>query len=201
MDFDIITASNINRQLLALEDTLGMAKVDLMRDRIKKINPRAEVTTYKAKYPGELREKFFAGPPDYVVDAIDDPEGKVDLIKYCLSRDIPVVSSMGAGNKLDPTLFKVGDISGTSVCPLARAVRRRLRQEGITTGVKVVYSTEEPCRIKGAPEAGMKKNVPGSISFVPPVAGMILAGVVVRDLLKGAVMGDMRDALTMPFRK
>ncbi|MFZ5633869.1 MAG: tRNA threonylcarbamoyladenosine dehydratase [Bacillota bacterium] len=190
VDFDIITVSNINRQLHALEDTLGMAKVDLMRDRIKKINPRAEITAYKERYAGEQREKFFAEPPDYVVDAIDDLEGKVDLIKHCLSGGIPVVSSMGAGNKMDPTLFKVDDISATSVCPLARAVRRRLRQEGVTTGVKVVFSTEEPCRPDGAPEAGTKKFVPGSISFVPPVAGMILAGVVVRDLLKGTTPGQ-----------
>ncbi len=179
VDFDAVSISNINRQLHAMEDTLGMAKVDLMADRIKKINPRAHVTAYRERYTRREGGRFFNLRPHYVVDAIDDLEGKVGLIKYCLKEGISLVSSMGAGNKLDPAMFRVDDISRTSICPLARAVRRRLRQEGILGGVKVVFSTERPCRMEG--EAG--KTVPGSISFVPPVAGMILAGVAVRDIL------------------
>ncbi len=185
VDFDTVSISNINRQLHALEDTLGVSKVELMSDRIKRINPFARVIACRAKYTGEDREKFFAVRPDYVVDAIDDLEGKVDLAKYCLEAGIPVVSSMGAGNKLDPTLFRVDDISRTSVCPLARAFRRRLRQEGVLSGLKVVFSTEQPRRGAGHPDGAGGKRVPGSISFVPPVAGMILAGEVVRDLIRG----------------
>jgi len=183
VDFDTVARSNINRQLHALEDTLGQSKAVLMADRVKKINPGARVTICKEKYTVKERENFFAVRPDYVVDAIDDLEAKVDLIKYCKTTGIPVVSSMGTGNKMDPSLFRVDDISKTSVCPLARAVRRGLRQEGITSGVKVVFSIEQPCLAEAvAPVAGAKR-VPGSISFVPPVAGMILAGVAVRDLL------------------
>lgn len=184
VDFDTVSVSNINRQLHAMEDTLGMAKVDLMSGRIKRINPSAEVVTFREKYAGEGGDRFFTLRPDYVVDAIDDLEGKVELIKYCLREGIPVVSSMGAGNKMDPAQFKVDDISRTSTCPLARAVRRRLRQEGFKSGLKVVFSTEQPCRVEEAGDSH-QKTVPGSISFVPPAAGLILAGVVVRDLLSG----------------
>lgn len=183
VDFDTVSVSNINRQLHAMEDTVGMPKVDLMAARIKKINPSAEVVTFREKYTGVGGERFFPARPDYVVDAIDDLEGKVQLIKYCLREGLPVVSSMGAGNKMDPTRFTVDDISRTSTCPLARAVRRRLRQEGIRSGLKVVFSTEQPCRAEGDPGDPQPKTVPGSISFVPPVAGLILAGEVVRDLL------------------
>lgn len=181
VDGDTVSVSNINRQLHAMDDTVGMPKAGLMEDRIRRINPGVRVTGHVMRYTPGNREYFFADRPDYVVDAIDDTEGKVDLIKYCHSSGIPVVSSMGAGNKLDPTLFRVGDISGTSVCPLARVVRRRLRQEGIISGVKVVYSVEAPVVRKGGEAPG--ENATASISFVPPVAGMILAGVVVRDLL------------------
>lgn len=183
VDFDSVSASNINRQLHAMEDTLGRAKADLMAERVKRINPSAEVNPIRKRYTARERDLFFGLRPDYVVDAIDDLEGKVDLVKHCLSAGIPIVSSMGAGNKMDPTLFRVDDISGTSVCPLARAVRRRLRQEGITSGVKVVFSTEPPCGTGGSPDEDPGKRVPGSISFVPSAAGLILAGVVVRDLL------------------
>lgn len=182
-DFDIVSPSNINRQLHAMEDTVGMFKVELMTERVKRINPRARVTVYGRRYTAGDREVFFAVRPDYVVDAIDDIEGKVDIIKHCLSEGIPVVSSMGAGNKMDPSLFREGDISKTSVCPLAREVRRRLRKEGITSGVKVVFSTEQPCSPKRNAGALPEKVVPASISFVPPVAGLIMAGVVVRDLI------------------
>jgi tRNA A37 threonylcarbamoyladenosine dehydratase len=187
VDFDTVSISNINRQLHALEDTLGQAKTDLMADRIGKINPRAGITRHISRYlPGE-GEKYFNIRPDYVVDAIDDMEAKVDLLKYCLREGIPVVSSMGAGNKLDPTFFRVDDISRTSVCPMARSVRNRLKKEGITAGLKVVFSTEPPRKIENTVRDAAGRNVPASISFVPPVAGMILAGVVVRELLANPV--------------
>ncbi|MFZ5647919.1 MAG: tRNA threonylcarbamoyladenosine dehydratase [Bacillota bacterium] len=182
-DFDTVSPSNLNRQLHAMEDTVGMSKVDLMTERIRRINSRVDVTGYRCRYTPEDRDRFFAVRPDYVVDAIDDVDGKVDLIKYCLMEGIPVVSSMGAGNKMDPALFRLDDISKTSVCPLAREVRRRLRKEGITSGLKVVFSTEQPCTPKRNNDVRPEKVVPASISFVPPVAGMILAGAVVRDLI------------------
>lgn len=181
-DFDTVSASNINRQLHAFEDTVGMSKVELMVKRVGRINPAARVTGHGQRYSPENRDLFFEERPDYVLDAIDDMGAKVDLIKYCLEQGIPVVSSMGAGNKVDPSLFRVDDISKTSVCPMAREVRRRLRQEGIFTGLKVVFSTEQPRRPRWD-NAPPKKVVPASISFVPPVAGMILAGVAIRDLL------------------
>lgn len=182
-DFDTVSASNINRQLHAFEDTVGMSKVELMVKRVNRINPAARVTGHGHRYTPEDRDLFFDVRPDYVLDAIDDMGAKVDLIKYCLEQGIPVVSSMGAGNKVDPSLFRVDDISKTSVCPMAREVRRRLRQEGIVTGLKVVFSTEQP-RQPRWDNVPPKRVVPASISFVPPVAGMILAGVVVRDLLQ-----------------
>ncbi|MFZ5645691.1 MAG: tRNA threonylcarbamoyladenosine dehydratase [Bacillota bacterium] len=187
VDFDTVSVSNINRQIHAFDDTIGRAKADLMAERVLRINPGAEIKAYGRKYTADNRESFFEKWPDYVVDAIDDMEAKADLIKFCLGKGIPLVSSMGAGNKMDPTLFRVDDISRTSVCPMARWVRTRLRKEGISSGLKVVFSTEPPRKTKteDVESSGQfRKRVPGSISFVPPVAGMILAGVVVRDLLE-----------------
>ncbi|GBF34261.1 HesA/MoeB/ThiF family protein [Desulfocucumis palustris] len=184
VDSDVVDVSNINRQLHALDHTVGSPKVELMARRMAGINPSAGVHTYFERLkPGE-EERFLKPGPDYVVDAIDDVTAKVELLKYCVTKGVPVVSSMGAGNKLDPAAFKVADISETSVCPLARAVRRRLRQEGVERGIKVVYSTEKPMT-SGAGGGGDhgEKSPPGSISFVPPVAGLILAGLVVTDLL------------------
>jgi tRNA A37 threonylcarbamoyladenosine dehydratase len=180
VDYDQIVPSNINRQLHAMENTIGRLKTDLMKERILGINPTAKVTTHCRKYSAENRESFFTEKPDYVVDAIDDVKGKIDLILYCLDNKIAVVSSMGAGNKLDPTLFKVDDISKTSVCPLARKIRRGLRMGGINKGLKVVFSTEQPVKLET--ESDLERFPLGSISFVPPVAGMILAGVVVKEL-------------------
>lgn len=187
VDFDRLSISNINRQLLALEDTLGMLKTEVMAARISKINPQALVEQKPLKYTGG-EEGILLDGLDYILDAVDDVEAKVSLIKNCFALDIPVISSMGAGNKLDPAAFKVTDISKTSVCPLARAVRRRLKQEGIASGVKVVFSTEQPAQLQRplteAEEDKWQKKPPGSISFVPPVAGYIMASVVVRDLLQ-----------------
>ncbi|MHB8157548.1 MAG: tRNA threonylcarbamoyladenosine dehydratase [Desulfocucumaceae bacterium] len=188
IDYDTVSISNINRQLHAMEDTVGMLKVDLMAERVKRINPSIKVKKIGSRYSSESRESFFGVRPHYVVDAIDDMEAKVDLIKYCLSEGIPLISSMGTGNKMDPSLFRVDDISRTSVCPMARSVRVRLRKEGIESGLQVVFSTEPPKKLKSDP-IGDKKNVPASISFVPPVAGLIMAGVAVRGLLQGVYMG------------
>ncbi|MBE3584762.1 MAG: tRNA threonylcarbamoyladenosine dehydratase [Thermoanaerobacter sp.] len=179
VDFDRVCPSNINRQLHALTSTVGQYKALLMAERVKLINPDIRVEARVERYLPGVAESFFHPVPDYVIDAIDDVPAKVDLIASCVRRNIPVVSSMGAGNKLDPAAFKVADISQTAVCPLARTVRRRLRQLGITTGVTVVFSTEPPRRCGPSDES---PGVPGSISFVPPVAGFILAGVVVRSL-------------------
>ncbi|MCL5057590.1 MAG: tRNA threonylcarbamoyladenosine dehydratase [Actinobacteria bacterium] len=186
IDFDIVSKSNINRQLHALDDTVGLAKVELMAGRVLKINPSAVVSSHGQRYSPGDGEKFLKDRPDYVVDAIDDMESKVDLIIFCLKEGLPIVSSMGTGNKLDPTLFRVDDISRTSVCPMARSVRTRLKKEGIGSGLKVVFSTEEPRKINEVRDETGRK-VPASISFVPPVAGMILAGVVVRDLCQRRV--------------
>lgn len=180
VDFDVVDPSNINRQLHALHNTVGGVKVDLMAERVKLINPDIKVTAIRDFYTAENGEQMLAGSLDYVVDAIDTVTSKLDLIKRCVTKQIPIVSSMGAGNKLDPTAFKVADISATSVCPLAKAVRRELRKAGINHGVKVVFSTEPAIKPASTPQ---KKQVPGSISFVPATAGLILASVVVRDLL------------------
>lgn len=198
IDFDIVSVSNINRQLHALDDTVGLSKVELMAGRVLRINPSAVVASYGNRYrPGD-GEKILKDRPDYVVDAIDDMEAKVDLIAFCLREGLPIVSSMGTGNKMDPTLFRVEDISRTSVCPMARSVRSRLRKEGITSGLKVVFSTEEPRKVNEVrDEAGRK--VPASISFVPPVAGMILAGVVVRELCQSR--SGNQNTLTTTFCK
>ncbi len=174
VDYDLVNVSNINRQLHAMDDTLGVFKTHLMLKRIKGINSEAKVIIHSRRYTLEDRESFFTVKPDYVIDAIDDVQNKIDLIFYCLENKIPLISSMGAGNRLDPTMFKVDDIAKTSVCPLARVIRQSLRKKGITHGVKVVYSKEQPIKTN---------DIVGSISYVPPVAGMVLAGAAVQDLL------------------
>jgi len=183
VDFDMVDVTNINRQLHALSNSVGKIKVELMAERVKLMHPDIKVITINEFYTPENGAKILAEPVDYVVDAIDTVTNKLDLIKRCVTNHIPVVASMGAGNKLDPTAFKVGDISETSVCPLAKVVRRELRKVGINQGVKVVYSTEPAIKPVEVSSTAVKKHVPGSISFVPATAGLILASVVVRDLL------------------
>jgi len=157
-----------------------------MAERVAEINPRARVSAGRDRYAPGAWEAFLPAGLDYLVDAVDDVGAKVDLIVEARKRGVPVISSMGAGNKLDPTAFRVDDISRTSICPLARSVRRKLRQAGITKGVQVVYSTEIPVQLK-IEEAGSggqsPRPAPGSISFVPSVAGLIIAGTVVKSLL------------------
>lgn len=174
VDNDVVTESNINRQIIALHSTLGRAKVDVMKERILDINPFARVETYQEFYDENSDINFL--DCDYVVDAIDSVKSKIHLIVCMTKARVPVISSMGAGNRLDPTKFLVDDIYKTSVCPLARVMRKQLRQNNIER-LKVVYSKEVP-----------KKNKEGeaiaSISYVPSVAGMMIASEVINDLMK-----------------
>lgn len=197
IDYDEICLTNVNRQLHALHSTIGRAKVEVMRERILDINPNAEVEAVRAFYTPENREKLVHDNLDFIVDAIDTVTAKIDLIVYALEKRIPIVSSMGAGNRLDPTSFVVADISETRTCPLAKVVRKELRKRGIEKGVTVVYSPQPaltPKRLEvsckdycicpgGDGNCTKRRAIPGSISFVPAVAGLILAGVVVNQLL------------------
>ncbi len=182
VDCDEIVPSNINRQIHATTKTVGQKKTHVMRARILDINPGAVVDTLNEFYCGERAEEFFLQPYDYVVDAIDTVEGKISLVLECRRRGIPLICSMGAGNKLDPGMFQVADIYATSVDPLARI----MREYGVEK-LKVVYSKEIPLRIARVDEKTRDKVPLGSISFVPSAAGLILAGEVVRDLLRGSV--------------
>ncbi|CAA7602076.1 NAD(P)-binding domain protein [Acididesulfobacillus acetoxydans] len=198
VDYDDICLTNINRQVHALRSTVGKAKAEVMKARILEINPQARVEAIKEFYAAEKADRFLTLRPDYVVDAIDTVAGKVSLVKECLGRGIPLIASMGAGNRLSAANYRVADISETSGDPLAKAMRKLLRQEGITRGLKVVFSPDLPltplaveadCRNNcicpgGEAHCAQKRQIPGSISFVPSVVGLLLAGEVVRDLLR-----------------
>lgn len=173
IDNDIVALSNLNRQIIATVNTLGKAKVDAARDRVLEINPDCRVNIHKVFYLPETADGFDFREYDYVVDAIDTVTGKLMLAEQAGAAGTPLISSMGTGNKLDPTALKVADIYDTKVCPLAKVMRRELRKRGIES-LKVVYSEEEPLG-RGRP--------PGSVSFVPSAAGLIIAGEVVRDLI------------------
>ena len=194
IDNDLICVTNINRQIHATTKTVGQKKTETMRQRILEINPEAVVDTIDAFYLPENAEQFFAQDYDYLVDAIDTVTGKIDLVMQAQKRGIPVISSMGAGNKLDPTRFVVADLYETSVCPLARVMRKELKERGVKS-LKVVYSQEKPlkpqqsgcggdcvCPPGSARNCDMRRAVPGSISFVPSVVGLIIAGEVIKDL-------------------
>ena len=176
VDNDVVSITNINRQLIALHSTISRPKVDVMKERILDINKKALITTHKKFYNRDSSCFLIQDDYDYVVDAIDSVASKIDLIIECDKRGIPIISSMGAGNKLNPTMFEVSDIYKTSVCPLARCVRKKLKALGIKK-LKVVYSKEEP-------KKAIEEGVPSSISFVPSVVGLIIASEVVKDLLK-----------------
>lgn len=180
VDKDIVAISNINRQLIALHSTVGKNKVDVLEERLKDINKNLIIKKYKCFFLPETSETFDFREYDYVVDAIDTVTGKIELILKAKEAGVPIISAMGAGNKLDPTAFQVSDIYKTSVCPLARVMRRELKKRGVEK-LKVVYSKEEP--IKPQFEEG-EEVVPGSVSFVPPVVGLIIAGEVVKDLIR-----------------
>ncbi|AZK46552.1 tRNA threonylcarbamoyladenosine dehydratase [Paenibacillus lentus] len=193
IDKDVVDITNLNRQIHALTTTIGQKKADLMCDRVKLINPECETIALNMFYTEETYEQLFQYDIDYVLDASDTIMYKIHLIKECLKRKIPMLSSMGAANKMDPTRFQVADISKTSVDPMARVIRTKLRKDGIKKGVKVVFSTEEPVKPredvtkKIAPEGAKirkAKQPPASNSFVPPVVGLIMVSVAVRDLLE-----------------
>ncbi len=180
VDKDTVALSNINRQLIALHSTVGKNKVDVLEERLKDINKNLIIKKYKCFFLPETSETFDFREYDYVVDAIDTVTGKIELILKAKEAGVPIISAMGAGNKLEPAGFQVSDIYKTSVCPLARVMRRELKKRGVEK-LKVVYSKEEP--IKPQFEEG-EEVVPGSISFVPPVVGLIIAGEVVKDLIR-----------------
>lgn len=179
VDGDVVAKSNINRQLIALSSTLGKPKVSVMAERIRDINPDCQITEFNMFYNSE--NDIDLSEYDYIIDAIDTVTSKLALICRANSLNIPIISCMGTGNKLDASRFEITDISKTSVCPLAKVMRRELKARGIHH-LKVLYSKEEPKRAENAD----KPRVPSSISFVPPVAGMLIAGDVVKDLIKSS---------------
>ncbi|TYQ15457.1 UNVERIFIED_CONTAM: tRNA A37 threonylcarbamoyladenosine dehydratase [Acetivibrio alkalicellulosi] len=198
IDDDCICITNINRQIHATRKTIGKAKVEVMRDRILEINPKAEVTIYQEFYMPDTANELVFNDYDYIIDAIDTVTGKIDLIVRAKNMGIPIICSMGAGNKFDPTGFLVADIYSTSVCPLAKVIRKELKKRNIDS-LKVVYSKEEPAKpfetensscntTCVCPEGTTRKctvrhQIPGSMSFVPSVVGLIMAAEVVKDLI------------------
>ena len=180
VDNDEVSASNINRQLIATHKTVGKAKVDVAKERILEINPSAKVEVYKEFFLPDTKINL-DNSVSYIVDAIDTVTAKIELVQRANTYNIPIISSMGTGNKLEPTKFEITDIYKTSVCPLAKVMRKELKNRGIKK-LKVLYSKEEPIKI--ADKNDTRKQVPGSISFVPSVAGLIIAGEVIKDLIK-----------------
>lgn len=181
IDPDIIAGSNINRQLPALSSTLGQYKTEVMGRRILDINPSVNLQILTMAYHSDNSKEIFQHSFDYVIDAIDSLPDKIHLIKTCLTRNIPIISSMGTANHLDPLQLQVADISETSICPVARKVRKGLRQENISGGVKVVYSRETPCQVPAGADTRL-----GSVSFVPGAAGLIMASVAIRDIVENS---------------
>ncbi len=182
VDDDKVCLTNINRQLIALRSTVGKSKVEVARDRILDINPTCKVITYQCFYSEETADSIDLSQFDYIVDAIDTVSAKLTLIERAQAQNIPIISCMGCGNKLDPTQFEVTDIYKTSVCPLAKVMRYELKKRGVKK-LKVLYSKEQPS--KTAEETGEiteKRHIPGSISFVPSVAGLIIGGEVIKDI-------------------
>ena len=198
IDDDKVCLTNLNRQIVATRKTVGQYKVDVAEQRIHEIDPNIKVTTYKTFFGPETQDSFDFSQFDYVVDAIDTVTGKIALVMKCKEAGVPIICSMGAGNKMDPTRFEVTDIYKTSVCPLAKVMRRELKKRGIKK-LKVVYSKEKPltpgddmaiscrshcvCPPGTARSCTARRQIPGSISFVPSVVGLIIAGEVIKDLV------------------
>jgi tRNA A37 threonylcarbamoyladenosine dehydratase len=196
VDDDCVCLTNINRQIHATRKTIGRPKVEVMMERILSINPKAEVITHQKFYSSESAEELLTPDYDYVIDAIDTISAKINLVVRCKAAGIPIISSMGAGNKMDPTAFRVSDIYNTAVDPIARVMRRELKRRGVDS-LKVVYSTEVPlkpldlesdCRnscvcINKERTCIQRRSIPGSIAFVPSVAGLIIGGEVIKDLI------------------
>ena len=181
IDNDTVSVSNINRQIIALHSTVGRSKTEVFKERIADINPKCNVTVHDVFYLPEKAEEFDFSAFDYVVDAIDTVTAKIDIIERCSRLGVPVISSMGTGNKVNPLELTVADIYDTSVCPLARVMRYELKKRNIEK-LKVVYSPEKPKKQKTQTEG--EKVPPGSNPFVPPAAGLIIASEVIKDLLK-----------------
>ena len=182
IDSDTVSVSNINRQAVALHSTVGRPKVEVMRDKILDINPNCKVTIHQCFYLPETADQFDFTKFDYILDCVDTVAAKIDIICRANSDKIPVISAMGAGNKLEPTAFRVADIYDTKVCPLARIMRTNLKKRGIKS-LKVVYSEELPVEsTEKDPETG--RSIPGSVPFVPSVVGLIMASEAVKELLK-----------------
>ena len=179
IDADTVSVSNLNRQIIALESTVGRVKVEVMKERILDINPSCEVITRDMFYSEENADEMDLSEYDYIIDAIDTVKSKLLLVERAKSLGVRIISSMGAGNKLDPTAFLVTDIYKTSVCPLARVMRTELRRRKIDS-LKVVYSQEEP--IRAVADGTGSRHAPGSLAFVPSVAGLIIAGEVIKDI-------------------
>ncbi len=195
IDSDTVALSNLNRQIIATRDTVGRYKVDVMRERIGSIDPETEVNAYRCFFLADSAADFPFEEYDYVVDAVDTVTAKIELVMKCQSMNIPIICSMGAGNKLDPGRFKVADIYKTQICPLARVMRRELKKRGVKR-LKVVYSDETPITPLSPGEAGIdpseaappagssRRSTPGSTAFVPAAAGLLIASEVVKDLIK-----------------
>ena len=182
IDKDTVDFSNLNRQLIATGETLGRFKTELMRERILSINPYAEVRTRNCFFLPENASEFHFEEYDYVVDAVDTVTAKIEIVMRCRMAGVQVISSMGTGNKLDPSALRAADLFDTKVCPLARVMRRELKKRGVNA-LKVVYSEEQPVKLQNAaPEGDRRKDVPGSMVFVPGAAGLLIASEVVKDL-------------------
>ena len=181
IDNDVVSISNLNRQIHANIETIGKKKVEVMKERILKINPNAKINTYMADEVENGEESIIDSTFSYIIDAVDTVSTKLKLIERASKLNVPIISAMGAGNKLDPTRFEVTDIYKTSVCPLAKVMRKELKNRGIKK-LKVVYSKEQP--IKHETNEMYEKRVPGSIAFVPSVVGLIIASEVIKDILK-----------------
>lgn len=186
IDNDTVSLTNINRQSIALHSTVGRYKTEVMKEKIADICPEIQVETYEMFVLPENLESLFVEKPDYIVDAIDTVTAKIALVQLAQRMDIPIISSMGTGNKLHPELFEIADLSKTSVCPLCKVMRKELKARGIYH-LKVLYSKEKPVDVSArdcGEEKGQRRSLPGSISFVPPTAGLLIAGEVIRELAK-----------------
>lgn len=184
VDNDKVSETNINRQSIAYQSTVHEYKTKLMKDRIWDINPIAGVTTYETFVLPENIHEIFEKKVDYIIDAIDTVSAKLAVVQYAKEHEIPIISCMGTGNKLHPEMFEIADISKTSVCPLCKVMRKELKNRGITH-LKVLYSKEPPIDVSGKDteeDKGAKRTIPGSVSFVPPVAGLLIAGEVIREI-------------------
>lgn len=191
VDHDKVSLTNINRQSIALHSTVGQYKTKVMKAKIADISPEIQVTTYEEFVLEENLKRVFEIRPDYIVDAIDTVTAKLAVVQYAKEHQIPLISSMGTGNKLHPEMFEIDDIRNTSVCPLCRVMRKELKKRGVEN-LTVLYSKEKPVDISGrVPEEDkvVRRSLPGSISFVPPVAGLMIAGEVIRKL-SGCREGD-----------